>query len=288
MAEVQERDPKRGGPQPPFSKQQQEHPGSEEAMRPQPDYGEQSYRGSGRLTGKAALITGGDSGIGRAVALAFAREGADVLISYLNEEEDAQETERVVREAGRKAVRAAGDIRDEAQVIAAIDKTVAEFGGIDICVNNASAISLTDSQGTDMKRFDLMMQINLRGTFVVTRACLPHLRESDHAHVLTLSPPIDAVPRWVANNAAYTVSKMGMSMLTLGLAQDEPSISANCLWPRTLIATAAVQNLLGGDEAMAKARTPAIVADANGQALTSVYSSGSSARRRRGPGRSRG
>ena len=113
-----------------------------------------------------------------------------------------------------------------------------------------------------MKRFDLMMQINVRGTFAVTRAALPHLRESDHAHVLTLSPPIDDVASWVGNNGPYTLSKMGMSILTLGLAADEGSISANCLWPRTLIATAAVQNLLGGDEATAKSRTPAIVADA--------------------------
>jgi NAD(P)-dependent dehydrogenase (short-subunit alcohol dehydrogenase family) len=114
----------------------------------------------------------------------------------------------------------------------------------------------------EVKRYDLMLEINARGTFVVTRACLPHLRESGHAHVVTLSPPIDNPAKWLAGHSAYTLSKMGMSFLTLGVARDEPSISANCLWPRTLIATAAVQNLLGGEESMAKSRTPEIVADA--------------------------
>ena len=131
-------------------------------------------------------------------------------------------------------------------------------------VNNASAINLAPMRDLEVKRFDLMQQINSRGTFVVTRACLPHLRESDHAHVLTLSPPLSADPRWLRGHSAYTLSKMGMTMLTLGLAADEAEagIGANCLWPRTIIATAAVQNLLGGDEAMIRARTPEIMADA--------------------------
>jgi citronellol/citronellal dehydrogenase len=137
-------------------------------------------------------------------------------------------------------------------------------GGIDIVVNNASAINLAPMRDLPVKRFDLMQQINARGTFVVTRAALPHLRESPHAHVLTLSPPLSADPRWLAAHSAYTLSKMGMTMITLGLAADEAEagIGANCLWPRTIIATAAVQNLLGGDEAMRRARTPEIVADA--------------------------
>ena len=131
-------------------------------------------------------------------------------------------------------------------------------------VNNASAINLSPMRDLEVKRFDLMQTINSRGTFVVTRACLPHLRQSEHAHVLTLSPPLSTDPRWLAGHSAYTLSKMGMTILTLGLAADESEagIGANCLWPRTMIATAAVQNLLGGDEAMARARTPEIVADA--------------------------
>jgi citronellol/citronellal dehydrogenase len=157
-----------------------------------------------------------------------------------------------------------GDIRDEAQVAAAVEQTVERFGGVDIVINNASAINLAPIAALEPKRYDLMLDINARGTFVLTRACLEHLRASEHAHVLTLSPPLTTDPKWLAGHAAYTLSKMGMTMLTLGLAADEAEhgIGANCLWPRTIIATAAVQNLLGGDEAMARARTPAIYADA--------------------------
>jgi citronellol/citronellal dehydrogenase len=145
-----------------------------------------------------------------------------------------------------------------------VGQTVERFGGIDVVVNNASAINLSPMRDLEVKRFDLMQTINSRGTFVVTRACLPHLRESEHAHVLTLSPPLSAERRWLQGHSAYTLSKMGMTMLTLGVAADEAEagIGANCLWPRTMIATAAVQNLLGGDQAMARARTPEIMADA--------------------------
>ena len=155
-------------------------------------------------------------------------------------------------------------MRDEAQVADAVAQTAEKFGGVDIVVNNASAINLAPMADLEVKRFDLMQSINSRGTFVLTRAALPHLRESDHAHVLTLSPPLSADPKWLKGNSAYTLSKMGMTMLTLGLAQDEAEngVGANCLWPRTIIATAAVQNLLGGDEAMARSRTPEIYADA--------------------------
>jgi citronellol/citronellal dehydrogenase len=150
-----------------------------------------------------------------------------------------------------------------------VAQTAERFGGIDIVVNNASAINLAPIADLEAKRFDLMMQINVRGTFVLTRGALPHLRESDHAHVLTLSPPLSSDPKWLRGHAPYTVSKMGMTMLTLGLAADEAEhgVGANTLWPRTLIATVAVQNLLGGDEAMRRARTPEIYADSAAEVL---------------------
>ena len=222
----------------------------------------------GALSGRTVFMSGGSRGIGLAIAEKLASNGANVALMAKTDqphpklEGTIHTAADAIREAGGQALPILGDVRDADAVEAAVAQTVEKFGGVDIVVNNASAISLGPIGDLPVKRFDLMMQINVRGTFVVTRACLPHLRESDHAHVLTLSPPIDAVPDWVANYGPYTLSKMGMSMLTLGLAADEPSISANCLWPRTMIATAAVQNLLGGDEAMAKSRTPAIVADA--------------------------
>ena len=220
------------------------------------------------LSGRTVFMSGGSRGIGLAIAEKLASHGANVALLAKTDQPHPKLKGTVhtaadaIRDAGGDALPIVGDVRDEAAVEAAVAQAVDSFGGIDIVVNNASAITLAPIGGLEVKRFDLMMQINVRGTFVVTRACLPHLRESDHAHVLTLSPPIHEVPRWVANNGAYTVSKMGMSILTLGLAADEPSLSANCLWPRTMIATAAVQNLLGGDEAMARSRTPQIVADA--------------------------
>jgi citronellol/citronellal dehydrogenase len=220
------------------------------------------------LTGRTVFMSGGSRGIGLAIAEKLASHGANVALLAKTDqphpklEGTIHTAADAIRAAGGQALPIVGDVRDADAVEAAVARTVEEFGGVDIVVNNASAINLAPIGDLPVKRFDLMMQINVRGTFVVTQACLPHLRESDHAHVLTLSPPIDRVQDWVGNNGPYTLSKMGMSMLTLGLARDEPSISANCLWPRTIIATAAVQNLLGGDEAMAKARTPAIVADA--------------------------
>jgi citronellol/citronellal dehydrogenase len=169
-----------------------------------------------------------------------------------------------IEAAGGEALPIVGDIRDADAVEAAVAQAVERFGGVDLVLNNASAINLAPMRDLEVKRFDLMQQINARGTFVVTRACLPHLRESDHAHVLTLSPPLSNVERWLNGHSAYTLSKMGMTMITLGVAADEAEagVGANCLWPRTIIATAAVQNLLGGDEAMARARMPDIVADA--------------------------
>ena len=169
-----------------------------------------------------------------------------------------------IEAAGGEALAVVGDVRDDAQVEAFVAAAAQRWGGVDVVVNNASAINLAPIAELPPKRYDLMLDINTRGTYLLTRAAIPHLRDSSHAHVLTLSPPLSTDPRWLRGHAAYTVSKMGMTMLTLGVAEDERAhgVGANCLWPRTLIATAAVQNLLGGDEAMARARTPEIVADA--------------------------
>ena len=222
------------------------------------------------LKGKTLFISGASRGIGLAIALRAARDGANVaLIAKTAEPHPKLEgtiytAAEQIEAAGGKALPVVGDIRDEAQVAAAVEQAVERFGGIDVCVNNASAINLAPIADLEPKRYDLMLNINVRGTFVLTRAALPHLRASDHAHVLTLSPPLSTDRRWLKGHAAYTVAKMGMTMLTLGVAEDEREhgVGANCLWPRTMIATAAVQNLLGGDAAMAVSRTPEIVADA--------------------------
>ena len=220
------------------------------------------------LRGKTLFITGASRGIGLAIARRAARDGANIVIAAKSAVPNPKLPGTIhtaaaeVEAAGGQALPVACDIREEDQVHAAVAQAVERFGGIDVCVNNASAINLARTEALDMKRYDLMQQINPRGTFVVTQACLPFLRESDHAHVLTLSPPLSVDTRWLAGHSAYTLSKMGMTMITLGVAADEPGIGANCLWPRTIIATAAVQNLLGGDEAMARARTPEILADA--------------------------
>ena len=213
-------------------------------------------------------MSGGSRGIGLAIATRAARDGAKVALIAKTAEPHPRLPGTIytaaeeIEAAGGEALPIVGDIRNEEQVEAAVAQAVERFGGIDIVVNNASAINLAPMRDLEVKRYDLMQDINARGTFVVTKACLPHLRESEHAHVLTLSPPLSADPKWLANHSAYTLSKMGMTMLTLGLAADEPGIGANCLWPRTIIATAAVQNLLGGDAAMARSRTPEIYADA--------------------------
>jgi citronellol/citronellal dehydrogenase len=222
------------------------------------------------LNGRIIFMSGGSRGIGLAIALRAARDGARVALMAKTAEPHPKLQGTIytaaeeIEAAGGEALPIVGDIRDAEAVEAAAASTVERFGGIDIVVNNASAINLAPMRDLPVKRFDLMQQINSRGTFVVTQACLPHLRDSDHAHVLSLSPPLSADPRWLAGHSAYTLSKMGMTMITLGVAADEAEagIGANCLWPRTIIATAAVQNLLGGDEAMARARTPEIVGDA--------------------------
>ncbi len=222
----------------------------------------------GELSDRTVFMSGGSRGIGLAIAKRLASEGANVAFVAKTDQPHPKLPGTIhtaaaeIEEAGGKALPILGDVRDEAQVAAAVEQAVERFGGIDVCVNNASAINLVPMAELPPKRYDLMADINTRGTFVVTQACLPHLRESDHAHVLTLSPPLSLNERWLKGHSAYTVSKFGMTMITLGVAADEPTIAANCLWPRTIIATAAVQNLLGGDAAMAASRTPEIVADA--------------------------
>ncbi len=212
------RNPTEAGPRPPFDQQQQQaHPGREEAMDPQPDYGEQSYRGSGRLTGKVALITGADSGIGRAVALAFAREGADVLISYLNEDADAAETKRVVEEAGRRAVAVAGDISQEAQCQKLVDQALQEFGHLDILVNNAAyQMSRDGIQGISSDEFDHTLRTNLYATFYLSKAALPRMSEGG-AIINTTS--IQAYQP-SSSLLAYAASKGAILTFTKGLSQD--------------------------------------------------------------------
>jgi citronellol/citronellal dehydrogenase len=228
------------------------------------------------LEGRVMFMSGGSRGIGLAIAVRAARDGAKVALMAKTAEPHPKLPGTVftaaeeIEAAGGEALPIVGDIRDAEAVEAAAAQTAEKFGGIDLVVNNASAINLAPMRELPVKRFDLMQQINARGTFVVTQACLPYLRESDHPHVLTLSPPLSVDRRWLAAHSAYTLSKMGMTMITLGVAADEAEagIGANCLWPRTIIATAAVQNLLGGDEAMARARTPEILADAAYEVLT--------------------
>lgn len=228
------------------------------------------------LQGKTLFITGASRGIGLAIALRAARDGANVAIAAKTTEPHPKlkgtiytAAEEIVA-AGGKALPLVCDIRDEAQVVDAIGKTVAEFGGIDVCVNNASAISLTNSQATDMKRYDLMMGINTRGTFMVSKYCIPHLKKAANPHILMLSPPLDMKAKWFAASTAYTMAKFGMSMVALGLSGElkHAGVAVNALWPRTTIATAAVGNLLGGDAMIRASRTPEIMGDAAHAILT--------------------
>lgn len=222
------------------------------------------------MTGRTILMSGGSRGIGLAIALAGARRGANVALLAKTGEPDARLPGTVhtaaaeIEAAGGHALAVVGDVRDEETVERAVKETVERFGGIDICVNNASAIALDSTESLPIKRFDLMTQIQLRGTYLLTRTCLPHLRTGTNPHVLSLSPPLNMSPSWLGKHPAYMVAKYGMSLLTLGWAAEfaDAGIAANCLWPETLIATAAVQNLLGGDSAIQKARSPEIVADA--------------------------
>jgi citronellol/citronellal dehydrogenase len=222
------------------------------------------------LQGKTLFISGGSRGIGLAIAIRAARDGANVaLIAKTAEPHPRLEgtihtAAQAIEDAGGSALPIVGDIREEEQVLAAVEQAVERFGGIDICVNNASAINLAGTEALEMKRYDLMQDINVRGTFVVTKACAPHLKAAENPHILTLSPPISLEERWLGPHIGYTLAKYGMTLCALGFAAEfrEDGIASNALWPRTLVATAAVKNLLGGDEAMARARTPDIYADA--------------------------
>ena len=222
------------------------------------------------LEGRTLFISGGSRGIGLAIALRAARDGANVaLIAKTAEPHPRLEgtvftAAEQIEDAGGSALPIVGDIRDEGQVFAAVEQTMQRFGGIDVCVNNASAINLAGTEALEMKRYDLMQDINTRGTFVVSKACVPHLKQSSNPHVVTLSPPLNMDPRWLKGHVGYTLAKYGMSMCTIGMAEEfrDDGIAFNALWPRTIIATAAVQNLLGGEEAMARSRRPELVADA--------------------------
>jgi citronellol/citronellal dehydrogenase len=215
-------------------------------------------------------MSGGSRGIGLAIAVRAARDGANVCLLAKTVEVDPRLPGTIhtaaaeIEAAGGRALPMAGDVRDEDAVLGAVADCVEHFGGIDICVNNASAINLSGTLDLPMKRYDLMQDINTRGTFLVSKACIPHLKRAENPHVLTLSPPLDVQPKWFANHAAYTISKFGMSMCTLGMAEEfrGEEIAFNSLWPRTLIATAAVQNIAGGEAGMRGARKPEIVADA--------------------------
>jgi citronellol/citronellal dehydrogenase len=229
-----------------------------------------------RLAGKTMFISGGSRGIGLAIAKRVAADGANVALIAKTAEPHPRLPGTVytaaeeIEAAGGQALPIVGDIRFDDQVDAAVAATVERFGGIDICVNNASAIALLGTEALPMKMYDLMQDINTRGTFVVSRACVPHLKQSENPHVLTLSPPLNLAPHWFQNHVAYTIAKYGMSMCTLGMSREfaPDGIAFNSLWPRTIIATAAVQNLLGGDEAMRQSRRPEILADAAHEVLT--------------------
>jgi citronellol/citronellal dehydrogenase len=222
------------------------------------------------LSGKTLFITGASRGIGLAIALRAARDGANVAIAAKTAEPHPKlegtiyTAAKEIEDAGGKALPLIVDVRDEAGVVAAVEKTVAEFGGIDICVNNASAIQLTGTLETDMKRYDLMHQINTRGTYLTSKSCIPHLKKAANPHVLNLSPPLDMAPKWFGSHVAYTMAKYGMSMCALGMSEEfrDEGIAFNALWPRTGIATAAIRNALAGDEGMRACRSVDIMSDA--------------------------
>lgn len=219
---------------------------------------------------KTVIITGASRGIGKAIGLKLAAEGANIVIASKSVEENpklggtifsaAEEMEK----AGGKALAVQCDIRFEDQIDNVVKQTIDKFGGIDILVNNASAINLSPTEQTEPKRFDLMYDINVRGTFMMSRACIPYMKKSTNAHILNLSPPVNMDLKWFEKHLAYTISKYDMTMIALGLSAElkKYNIAANTLWPKTTIATAAVNNLLGGEMLMKMSRTPAIVADA--------------------------
>ncbi len=222
------------------------------------------------LAGKTLFITGASRGIGKAIAMRAVRDGANIAVIGKTAEPHEKLPGTVysavdeIIAAGGRAVACVADIRFEEQIRAAVDKAVEAFGGIDILVNNASAIHLSGTLDTPAKRYDLLHSVNVRGTFLTSQLCLPHLLQSANPHILNISPPLNLEPRWFAPHVAYTMSKYGMSLCVLGMAEEfkERGVAINALWPRTAIATAAIQNLLGGDETIQRCRKPAIMADA--------------------------
>ena len=228
------------------------------------------------LAGKTILMSGGSRGIGLAIALRAAADGANIAMLAKTDtphpklEGTVHSAAEAIRAAGGQALPIVGDVRDDDQITEAVLKTQGEFGGIDIVINNASVIDLSRSTDLAAKKYDLMQDVNVRGTFMLSRAAVPVLRESANPHILSLSPPLNISPKWLGAHTGYTLAKYGMTMATLGLAAEfaADGIAANTLWPRTTIATAAVQNLLGGDKVMAASRTPDVYADAAYDVLT--------------------
>tara|TARA_B100001167_G_scaffold190670_1_gene157993 strand:+ start:777 stop:1637 length:861 start_codon:yes stop_codon:yes gene_type:complete len=222
------------------------------------------------LKNKTLFVSGASRGIGLAISKRAARDGANIILAAKTAEPHPKLPGTIytaadeIEEAGGHALPIICDIRDETKVGKAVKQGVEHFGGIDICINNASAIQLTGTLQTDLKRYDLMHQINSRGTFVVSKACLPHLLKSKNPHILNLSPPLDMKPKWFGPHLAYTMAKFGMSLCVLGMAEEfkEEGVAVNALWPRTAIATAAVKNSLGGDDVMNISRTTEIMGDA--------------------------
>lgn len=222
------------------------------------------------LRGKTLFITGASRGIGLAIALRAAKDGANIAVAAKTDQPHPKLEGTIhtaaaeIEQAGGKALPLVVDVRDEKQVAEAMEKTAAKFGGIDIVVNNASAIQLTKTPDTDMRRYDLMHQINTRGTFVTSKFAIPYLEKAANPHILAISPPLDVREKWFAPHTAYTMAKFGMSLVMLGLSGElrPKGIAANALWPRTTIATAAIQNLLGGDRIMRMSRKPDIMAEA--------------------------
>lgn len=219
---------------------------------------------------KTVFITGASRGIGKAIALRLAKEGANIVVAAKSTEENPKlggtiySAAAEIEATGSKALAIQLDIRNEAQIASAVQQTVDTFGGIDILINNASAIQLSGTEQTESKRFDLMHSINVRGTFLMTQACIPYLKKSSNAHILTLSPPINLAPKWIGPHIAYTLTKYNMSMMAIGWAEEFKNIpiASNALWPRTTIDTAAVRNLLGGQALANMSRTVDILADA--------------------------
>lgn len=222
------------------------------------------------MQGKTVFISGGSRGIGRAIAVKLGSMGANIVIAAKSVKEDSRlggtiySVAEEINSAGGRALAVPCDIRDEELVIKAVQETITLFGGIDVVINNASAISLTNTEQTTTKRFDLMHDINVRGTFLVTKYCIPFLKKSENGHIITLSPPLNITPKWLATSLPYSISKFNMTMMAIGWAEElrGSNIASNALWPATTIATAAVKNLLGGDMLMQMSRKPEIVADA--------------------------